>query len=104
MVAYNKFQDFVERLGLAIHNLDTAVLKVYLSNEAPLVSDTVKADIAEISAGNGYTAGGHDATGVWTETAGTAQLAGTDITITASGGTVGPFRYAILYNDTDPTD
>ena len=101
MAVFFKFNQFVEDLGLGVHNLDTGSLKVYLTNTTPSASlDAVKADLAEISSGNGYTAGGHDATGVWTETAGTATLAGTDITITASGGTVGPFRYAVLYNDT----
>ena len=101
MAVFFKFQQFVEDLGLGVHNLDTGSLKVYLSNATPSASlDAVKADLAEITPGNGYTSGGHDATGVWTETAGTATLAGTDITITASGGTVGPFRYAVLYNDT----
>ncbi len=100
MAVYNKFYQFVEDLGLGVHNLDTGALKVYLSNATPSASaDAVKADLAEISSGNGYTAGGHDATGVWTETSGTATLAGTDIVITASGA-VGPFRYAVFYNDT----
>lgn len=74
-------------LGLAVHNLDTGALKIYLSNAAPNVSThTVKADIADISAGNGYTAGGADITGVWSESAGTASLAATDVVFTASGG------------------
>ena len=105
MATFFKFNQFVEDLGLGVHNLDTNTLKVYLTNAAPSASlDLVKADLAEIAGGNGYTAGGHDATGVWTESAGTATLAGTDITITASGGTIGPFRYAVLYNDTSASD
>lgn len=100
MATFNKFQDFVEKLAKGVHDLDTHTLKVYLSNELPLAADTVKADIAEISAGNGYTAGGTDAQGVVAETSGTMKLTGTDITWTASGGTIGPFQYAILYNDT----
>lgn len=107
MASAVKFQKFVRDLGLGVHNLDTGVLKVYLSNTAPNVSThTVKADIAEITAANGYTAGGADVSGVFTESAGTATLATSDVTFTASGGTVGPFRYAILYNDTptSPTD
>lgn len=101
MATFNKFQNFVEDLGLGVHNLNTGVLKIYLSNTAPSASlDAVKADLAEISAGNGYTAGGEDVTGVWSESAGTATLAGTDVTWTASGGTIGPFQYVVLYNDT----
>ena len=101
MATFNKFQNFVEDLGLGVHNLNTGVLKIYLSNATPSASlDAVKTDLAEISAGNGYTAGGEDVTGVWSESAGTATLAGTDVTWTASGGTIGPFQYVVLYNDT----
>ena len=101
MATFFKFNQFVEDLGLGVHNLDTGVLKVYLSNAAPSATlDAVKADLAEISGGNGYTAGGHDAQGVWSEASGTATLVCTDITITAAGGTIGPFQYAVLYNDT----
>lgn len=104
MAAYNKFNDFAEQLGLKKINLDTDTLKVYLTNTAPAATDTAFGTPAEISAGNGYTAGGADATGVWSESpAGTGQLVGTDITWTASGGSIGPFRYAVLYDDTSAT-
>lgn len=101
MVAFNKYQQFVEDLGLGVHNLDTGVLKVMLSNTAPnAATHAVRADSTEIGAGNGYTSGGNDATGVWSESGGTATLSGTDVVFTAAGGSIGPFRYAILYNDT----
>lgn len=101
MAAAVKFQKFVRDLGLGVHNLDTGALKVYLTNAAPnAATHTVKADLADIAAGNGYVAGGADITGVYAESGGTGTLTATDVTFTASGGTVGPFRYAILYNDT----
>ncbi len=101
MAAYNKFEQFVKDLGDKVHDLDADVLKVYLTNASPSASlDTVKTDLAEIGAGTGYTSGGENATGVWTETGGTGTLVGTDIVWTAAGGTIGPFRYAVLYNDT----
>lgn len=101
MAAAVKFQKFVRDLGLGVHNLDTGALKVYLTNAAPnAATHTVKADLADIAAGNGYVAGGADITGVYAESGGTGTLTATDVTFTASGGAVGPFRYAILYNDT----
>jgi hypothetical protein len=103
MATYNKFNQFVEDLGLGVHNLNTHTIKAYLSNAAPSASlDLVKADLAEIGGGNGYSAGGHDSQNVWSESGGTATLACTDIVITAAGGTVGPFQYVAHYND-DPT-
>ena len=99
MASFVKFYQFVEDLGLGVHNLDTGALKVYLSNAAPSQSlDAVKTDLAEITNQNGYTAP-VDVTGVWTESTGTATLAGTDVVITATGA-VGPFQYVVLYNDT----
>jgi hypothetical protein len=103
MATYNKFQDFVEQLGKGVHQLHAAghTLRVYLSNAVPSASaDAVKADLAEISAGNGYAAGGEDVQNDYTESSGTGTLTGVDITWTASGGTIGPFQYAVLYNDT----
>lgn len=103
MAAFNKFNDFIEQLGLKNHNLNTDTLKVFLTNEAPLATDTVKSDMLEIAAGNGYTAGGADSQNTYTEAAGTGSCVGVDITWTAAGGTIGPFRYAVLYNDTGAT-
>lgn len=102
MATYNKFQDFVEQLGKGVHQLHAAghLLAVYLSNAAPSASlDAVKADLAEITTGNGYT-GPQDIANDYTETGGTGTMTGVDVTVTASGGTVGPFQYVILMNDT----
>ena len=103
MASYNKFQDFVEQLGKGVHQLHAAghTLKIYLSNAVPSASlDAVKADLAEITAGNGYTAGGTDIQNDYTESGGTATMTGVDVVWTATGGTIGPFQYVALYNDT----
>lgn len=103
MAAYNKFQDFVEQLVLAKHDFSAAghVFKIYLSNAVPSASaDAVKADLAEIGAGGGYTLGGYDVQNSVSETGGTATVAAVDVTITASGGSIGPFQYVVSYNDT----
>jgi hypothetical protein len=102
MAAFNKFQDFIEQVGKGVHQLHAAghTLKCFLTNEAPLATDTVKADMAEISAGNGYTAGGEDIQNDYSESGGVGTCTAVDITWTASGGTIGPFRYAVIYNDT----
>lgn len=101
MATFQKFHQFVEDLGKGVHNLDTGALKVMLTNTAPTSGNAVKADLTEISAGNGYTAGGSALAGVDAEqTSGTLALTATDLVFTASGGTIGPFRYAVLYNDT----
>lgn len=101
MASYNKFQQFVEDLCKKVHDLHADTVKVYLSNATPdAAADAVKADLAEISAGNGYTSGGHDTQNTVSETTGTATVAAVDVVITASGGSVGAFRYVVLYNDT----
>ncbi|NCX55849.1 MAG: hypothetical protein EBW87_01415 [Burkholderiaceae bacterium] len=103
--AFNKFNQFVQDVASGVHQLQTGtsqVLKVMLTNSAPLATNTVLANITEISAGNGYTAGGTTiGTITGAQTSGTFKLTnGTDPVFTASGGTIGPFRYAVLYNST----
>lgn len=105
MATYNKFQGFVGYLGLAAVNLNTDALFVYLTNNAPSASaDDVLADLAGLGTGNGYTAGGADTTNTYSETTGTGTLAGTDVVWTASGGTIGPFQYVVLYDNTHASD
>ncbi len=106
MAAFNKFNIFVEDLCNKVHDLFGSgggidAIKVYLSNTAPDAAlDAIKTDLAEITNQNGYTApvsvtpvGSRSGGGIWV-----AQ--GTKVVITASGGTVGPFQYVVLYNDT----
>lgn len=99
MAAATKFQDFSEQLIRGVHDWDAHTFKVMLTNTAPVATNTVKADLTEISAGNGYTAGGTATTITVSETGGTTTVSGTEVVFTATGA-VGPFRYATLYNDT----
>ena len=100
-----KFQDFVEQLGKGLHHLQAAgdTLNVYLTNTAPNVATHVKkADLAGITEQFGYAAA--DATNDYTEAAGVGTLTCVDVTWTAAGGNFGPFRYVVLYNDTNAND
>lgn len=101
MAAFNKFNQFVEDVGIGVHDLNTGALKIMLTNTAPAAGNAVKADLTEIAAGNGYTAGGATvANSGYSQTSGTGTLTGDDVVFTASGGAIGPFRYAVIYNDT----
>jgi len=99
VAAFVKFEQFPGDLGLGVHNLNTGTVNVYLSNTAPNVATmAVKADLAEISTGNGYT-GPVDIQNTYSQSGGVGTMTGVDVVITATGS-VGPFRYAVLYNDT----
>lgn len=101
MASFNKFNAFVENLAEKVHNLGSDTLKVALTNTSPSASNSTFSDITEISAGNGYTAGGTAATiSSSAQTSGTYKLVLADVVFTASGGSIGPFRYVVLYNDT----
>lgn len=99
------FNSFKENLPEKVHNLGSDTLKWMLTNTAPSLSNTVKANITEISAGNGYTAGGATITvSSSAQSGGTYSLVIGTTTFTASGGTIGPFRYIVMYNDTATND
>lgn len=101
MVAFNKFDQFTEDLGSGVHDLSSDTLKIALSNTAPNASDETLSDITQISAGNGYVAGGNTVTTTsYTQTSGVGKLILVDNVFTASGGAIATFRYVILYNDT----
>jgi hypothetical protein len=96
----------VEDLANKIHDIfgTTDTLKVALTNTAPNVSThAVLADITQLSTGSGYTGGaggGSDTQNDSTRSGATVTVTGVDVVFTASGGTIGPFRYVVLYNDT----
>lgn len=103
MATYTKYEQFALDLGLKIHDLKAAgdELKIALTNTLPVeATHEVLADITEIGAGNGYTAGGEDAQQDYTEAGGVGTLTGVNVVFTAASGSIGPFRYAVLYNDT----
>lgn len=100
MAVYNKFHVFTENVAEKVHNLGADTLKVMLTNTAPVATNAVKADITELAAGNGYTAGGNTVTiSSSSQTTGTYKLVLADSVFTATGS-MGPFRYVVLYNDT----
>lgn len=102
MASFVKYDQFVEDLGLGVHNLNTDTLKIALTNTLPVPgTHAVRADITEIAAGNGYVSGGNVvASNAYSQSGGTGSLTGTDVVFTASGGNINQFRYAVLYNDT----
>lgn len=105
MPAFQKFNSFSEALAEKVHNLGSDTLKIVLSNVAPIATNTVLANITQIAGGNGYTTGGATVTITASiQTSGTYKLTGNDVIFTASGGSIGPFRYAVIYNDTAAND
>jgi hypothetical protein len=89
----------VEHLAEKVHNLGSDALTIALTNSAPNVStNTVIADITQISYTN--CSARVPTISSSAQTTGTYKLTLADLTLTASGGTVGPFRYVVLYNDT----
>jgi hypothetical protein len=105
MSAFSKFDSFVEAVAEKVHDLGSDTLKVVLTNTAPVSTNTVLANISQLGNGNGYTTGGAQATQTSSaQTSGTYKLVLSDVTWTASGGSIGPFRYAVLYNDTATSD
>ena len=103
MVAYNKYEKFTEDLVKGVHSMDAAddLMKIALTNTAPnAATHNILSQITEIGAGNGYTAGGDDVQNSVSRSGGVTSVIGVDVTWTASGGTIGPFRYVVLYNDT----
>jgi hypothetical protein len=112
MATYNKFQDFTEQLIRGIHDWDAHTFKIALTNTLPVNTQT-SLDLtpttglhAPPAAANGYPAGGTATTITLSETTGTTTVQGTQVVFTATAGGIGPFRYAVLYNDnaTSPAD
>ena len=104
MASFTKVNDFVVNLANAMDmNADT--FKVALSNTDPtsgtsVVTDGngVLANCTEISSTNLSARTLQNVTS--TQTGGTYKLSADDLVLTASGGSVAPFRYVVIYNDT----
>lgn len=93
-----KFFPFSEAIPEKKHNLGSDSLVLWMSNTAPAQANAVLTDITQIS----YTNLSSRAitTSSSSQTSGTYSLVLADLTVTASGGSVGPFRYVGVYNAT----
>ncbi|MEY3400433.1 MAG: hypothetical protein RLZZ86_30 [Cyanobacteriota bacterium] len=102
MASFNKFNQFVEDLAKGVHNFtsdSTCTVTVALTASAPISTNSVLADLTQISYTN---LSSRVITGITAEqTSGTVSFTANDLVLTASG-TVATFRYVVLYND-DPT-
>lgn len=107
MASFTKLNGFVEHLAEGVHNLGSDQLVVALSNTAPGsettpptggTSDCVLANVTQVSYTN--CSSRNITTSASAQSSGTYKLTLADLTLTASGGSVGPFRYVYLYNDT----
>ncbi|KKT30748.1 MAG: hypothetical protein UW18_C0011G0009 [Microgenomates group bacterium GW2011_GWF1_44_10] len=104
MATFNKFNSFVEALAEKAHNLGSDTLNVTFTAAAaaPVATNTVLGDLTQIT----LTYVDSQALTISTsaQTDGTYKLVLADKTVTATGGTVGPFRYVVIYNDTAASD
>lgn len=102
MATFVKFQPFVEQLAEKVHNLGSDTITVALTNTAPNATDATLSQITQIS----YTNCSSRAltTSASSQTSGTYKLVIDDLVLTASGGSFGPFRYVVIYNDTAASD
>ena len=104
MATFNKFNSFVEALAEKSHNLgsDTLTVALTAAANAPVATNTVLAKLTQISYTNCSTRA--ITTSSSAQSSGTYTLVLADLVLTASGGTVGPFRYVVIYNDTATND
>lgn len=104
MASFNKFQSFVEALAEKKHDLgsDTLTVALCAAANAPVNTNTVLANLTQVA--YTYCSSRAVTTTSSAQTSGTYKLVLADLTLTASGGSVGPFRYVVLYNDTAAND
>lgn len=107
MATYTKLNGFIEHVHEKVHNLGSDQLVVALSNTAPGSESTpptgatgtnILANVTQISYTN--CSSRNITTSSSAQAAGVYKLTLADLVLTASGGTVGPFRYVYIYNDT----
>jgi hypothetical protein len=102
MATFNFFNSFTEAEAEKKHNLGSDTLTIALTNSAPSVSNSVLADITQISYTN--LSSRTLTTTSSAQTSGDYKLIIADKSLTASGGSVATFRYVVIYNDTAAND
>lgn len=104
MAAFNKINLFSQDLSRGVHDFASGAqtFDVELSNTATVATNHLYGDIsgAELANGGGYTTGGSAAAMSDASTGGVETVSAASVTFTGSGGGMGPFRYATVYNAT----
>lgn len=96
-VALTKINSFVENLAEKLIDLSGAALTIALTNTAHTATWDELADLTQVS--YTYCSSRVLTVSASAQTSGTYKLTLADLTLTASGGTVGPFRYVYIYDD-----
>lgn len=109
MTTPTKIQGFVENLAEGGHNLGSNTLELALSNTDPTTDGVQASTAAAVLATVTQISYTNCSSRVLT-TSSSAQSSGTyalvvnSLTLTASGGTVGPFRYIYVFDQTSTSD
>lgn len=107
MATGTKFQNFVNDLLVArTINLNTDTFGMLLTNTLPIATQHLYPTnfVGELANGNGYTTGGFALTGAAVSyAAGVVSFSVPQVILTATGGSVGPWRYFAYYDITTGT-
>lgn len=99
---YDQFMEYVGDGGIDL-DTDTFKIELYNSTHTFTQANNDRADISTnaLATGNGYTNPGKNLTSVtWVSAAAVQTWDAADNTWTASGGSIGPARHAVIYSDT----
>jgi hypothetical protein len=107
VAAFNKFNLFTQDICQGVHNFKSggATYAVMLSNTAPVATNHLYGDISgtEVANGGGYTTGGITSAMSDSSASGVEKVLPTNVTWTGSGGGMGPFRYVVIYDQSQTT-
>jgi hypothetical protein len=114
MVALVRFNHFGDELLRGSHRfagsspshgtLGASSFKLALTNDVPGVADETYPDVTPLPVpanAHGYPYGGAVLTVTMSLAGGITTVKFADVTFTAAGGTIGPFRYGFIYNNVD---
>lgn len=108
MAVFNKFESFSEALANGQIDCTNDNLKIFLTNTAPDYTTMQYRELLgpvyplpEPATANGYVAGGQTTNNTVSRTGGVTSVIGVDVIWTATGGSIGPFRYVVLYDSTN---